>query len=308
MPMTDVTHEGPSAALGLGPTDLPAMCIAADAQADWAQRRYLLLMRAQIVIPLVGVAIGAAANLDESLAVLGVVAAVAAALLAALRAIQRSSEVERVWYESRATAEEVKSLAWRYAVRGSPFDRPDQGEEEADELLIDELGKIARDRRLLEPPDPFGEITPAMRALRNTERLSDRRDAYLNGRVDDQRAWYARRARHDAAIADRWDMVFFVLTGLAVVAGVLLAANPDLSDGLGPTVGLTAGSSGAVIAWVGVRRYSSLSRAYSVVATELSMLEAVARHKDTPEEWVAFVEAAEQAVGREHMQWRAARQ
>src|SRR5947208_2307713 len=146
-----------------------------------------------------------------------------------------------------------------------------------------------------------------MRALRKTGQPSARRDAYLNGRGDDQRAWYAHCARHDAAVADRWDVGFFLLTGLAVVAGVLLAANPDLSDGLGPTVGLAAGSSGAVIGWVGSRRYSSLSRAYSVVATELSMLEAVARHKDTPEEWVAFVDAVERAIAREHMQWRAAR-
>src|SRR5436189_255042 len=144
MPMTGITDEGPRAALGLGPTGLPTMCSAADAQANWAQRRHLLLLRAPIPIPLGG------------------------------------------------------------------------------------LAKLARERQLLEPPDPFAEITPAMRALRNTERPSARRDAYLNGRVDDQRAWYAHRARHDAAVADRWDVGFFLLTGLAVVAGVLLAANPDL--------------------------------------------------------------------------------
>jgi hypothetical protein len=286
--------------IGLAASDLPATWAATEAQARAAQRRYVLLMRGQILLPLVGVTVGALAA-----SVLGIVATAAGVLTATLRLLQRSSSVETVWYESRATAEAAKSLAWRYSVRGSPFDAPDQSDEAADELFATELGKIVSDRDLIAPPDASGEVTPGMRALRASPQ-DVRREAYVRERVRDQLNWYSHRARRDASVADRWDTAFYVLTGIAIVAGVLLTADVDISA-LGPAVSLAAGSSGAVIAWVGVRRFTSLSRSYSKVASQLSMRDVVAVHKDTPEEWIAFVDDVEQILSREHEQWRSTR-
>ena len=304
--MTEMTASEPNAELVLGQADFPATCIAAEDQASRAQHRFVQLTAALLLLPLGGVVIGAVASVDEDLAVFGVIAAVLAAVGAALRAVQRSSQVERIWYEARAAAEEMKGLAWRYAVRAKPFDPPDQIDEDADELFITEITRITADRDFLDPPSASGEITPAMRKLRGAP-LSARRAAYLAGRVVDQLSWYSSRARRFAALADRFDVGFLVLTGITIVAGVVLAANSDLVKGISPTLAFTAGATGAVFGWAGVRRYSSLSRSYREVASELSMRNALAVHRDTPEEWVAFVDDVESVIEREHAQWRAAR-
>ena len=121
---------------------------AAEAQASSAHRRYMRLMLAQIVLPLVGVAIGGVAS--DDLPLIGVVAAVATAVLAVLRLIQRSSEVEHAWYDARAAGEEIKSLAWRYSVFGSPF-ADDSHTVEADEQFVSDLAKVAARWDLLAP-------------------------------------------------------------------------------------------------------------------------------------------------------------
>ncbi len=293
--------------IGLGPSDMSATCIAAENQAISSQRRYLALMRAQIALPLVGVVIGAAAKFDSRLAALGVIASATAVMVAVLRAIQRSRRYDSMWYEARAAAEEVKSLAWRYAVRGAPFDRVDESTDDAEARFIAELSRIADNNDLLAPPDPSGEITDAMRALRSAPDDDTRREAYLEHRVKDQQHWYAMRARHNDAVAARWDLLFYAVIAVAVFAGAFLASNTDSSRALGPVVALAAGGSGAVVGWVAVRRYASLARSYRAVARQLSHIAALAYQKDTHEEWVAFVADVEQTIMREHAQWLAVR-
>ena len=42
-------------------------------------------------------------------------------LAAVLKVHALTTKAERLWYEARAVAESVKSLAWRYAVGSEPF-------------------------------------------------------------------------------------------------------------------------------------------------------------------------------------------
>lgn len=280
--------------------DLPATWAAAEAQAEAAQRRFHVLVGGQILLPLVGITVGAIAD-----AWLGIVAAVAAVTGAALRLLQRSSSVETAWYEARATAETVKSLAWRYAVRAAPFADPAESEDEVDERFADELSDVVSDRELLAAPGASGEITPAMRALR-AESPEHQRESYLRNRIDDQLEWYAARSRRFASLANASDVAFYLLSAATIVAGVLLAADIDISR-LGTVVSLAAGASGAAIAWSGVRRYQSQGRAYARVASRLSLRSVTAVHQDTPEEWIAFVDAMEEILSREHEQWRSTR-
>jgi hypothetical protein len=146
-----------------------------------------------------------------------------------------------------------------------------------------------------------------MRALRSAPDDRTRREAYLEHRVKDQQLWYAKRARHNDAVAARWDLLFYAVIAVAVFAGAFLAANRDSSRALGPVVALAAGGSGAVVGWVAVRRYSSLARSYRAVARQLSHVAALAYKKDTHAEWVGFVGDVEQTIMREHAQWLAVR-
>jgi len=49
---------------------------------------------------------------------------------------------ERIWYEGRAAAESVKTMAWRYGVGGAPFGL---GEKGVDELFLGRLREILTD-------------------------------------------------------------------------------------------------------------------------------------------------------------------
>jgi hypothetical protein len=252
------------------------------------------------MLPLAGVATGVIAAGNDAWSWLGYVGTVVAVLLGISRLAMRASEYDTSWYQARSTAEEIKSLAWRYAIAAAPFERG-LDDRDADAVFITRLREITRDFSDLEAPSDRGEITPAMRALRAAS-TDDRVEAFLEHRVREQQRWYGARSRRAARAADRWDIAFYVLVAAAVVAGVLLAAD----DAAAVAVSVSAGAMGAVLAWVGVNRFAGLATAYARVATELSLLASVAPPGAT-EDWSRFVDGVEQAIAREHVEWRAAR-
>ena len=81
---------------------------------------------------------------------------------------------ERTWYEGRAVAESVKTLAWRYMVRGESFE--DIDDPEADRILQREITGILNgvdlELGVVEATGP--QVTEAMCAVR---RSTTRRDA-----------------------------------------------------------------------------------------------------------------------------------
>ncbi len=301
--VTSEPKDARASARGLGSVDLPAAYSTANDLAGHAQQRFLTLQRAQILIPLVAIAVGLVATLDEGLGYLGVLATASAAAVATLRLVQRTSRIETEWYGARAAAEEVKSLAWQYAARGEPFN-----DDRADELLAarvrEAIGSLPGGAAAVAPG--ASEVTVQMQALHDAD-LSVRQHLYRAQRLGEQLGWYRVRVERNRARATRCDLGLFALTAVTVLAGAFLVADSGDADVLGPIVGLGAAGSGAVVAWSGIRRYTSLSVAYRAVTIELEKLDARASGGIAITEWPAFVASVEAALGREHLQWRAAR-
>src|SRR5690606_41156173 len=67
--------------------------------------------------------------------------------------------------------------------------------------------------------------------------------------------------------------------------------------------GILAAVLGAGSAWLAVRQYETLSRAYTFAATELSVIHERLAHADE-ESWAGEVADAEEAISREHTMWR----
>jgi SMODS and SLOG-associating 2TM effector domain 3/SMODS and SLOG-associating 2TM effector domain 1 len=289
---------------GLGSDGLPSAYVVANDHAGRAQRHFLHLQRAQILIPLVAIGVGLVTTLDEHLGYLGVLATASAAAVAVLRLVQRQSRVETEWYETRAVAEEVKSIAWRYAARGAPFDR-DEHAGAADDLLMTRVRELTRGPPFAVDADA-SEITLEMRSLRGAA-LSAREQAYRTERLDDQLGWYRARAAKYRTWATRCDLGLFALTAVTVVVGIFLIVDSGDAAVLGPIVGIAAAGSGAFAAWSGVRRYASSSTAYAGFAAELERLDAHAAGGVGESEWSQFVTDVESVLAREHVQWRAAR-
>ncbi|HXY92726.1 MAG TPA: DUF4231 domain-containing protein [Acidimicrobiia bacterium] len=279
--------------------DLPVTFRVTDNEAGRAETRFTNLVRGEIVLPLVGVAAGVGAIWVSEL---GVITVVAVAIVVLLRVLHRSTSSDSRWYELRAAAENIKSVAWLYSVRSGPFDATGQNEEDAERLFLSRLDAATAELSVPPPVEAGDEITPAMRRLRDAP-VDDQRAAYLDGRLQDQLSWYSTAQRRNASAAVRFEVLHLVIAAFTVVVGALVVTGVDIAPAL--TVG--SGASGPAVAWADVRRYRALSRTYAQTARKLTLLRSRARLEDTPEEWVTFVDDVEATVDAEHAQWRAAR-
>lgn len=199
------------------------------------------------------------------------------------------------WYQGRAAAESVKSLTWCYVTGADPFPI---GTPDVDEALIHRLHQIVDELSHVDVSITTGEqITSGMRTLRAAS-FTSRRDAYVAGRIEDQRGWYASKARFHRTRARRllWSAGFCSLVGLAL--GFLRAEGVISIDLLG--VFATIGA--ALVAESQLRQHGINSSAYALAAQELGMAATLARNADEAA-WPRVVAEAEEAISREHTMW-----
>jgi hypothetical protein len=303
--MTDI-HEQPTPAPRarvLDESSLPAIYVAADEQATSAQRRFMRLIRGQIAFPIAGVTLSVLPVVVTSydLTVLGVVASAAVAGAVTLRIAQQTSHIESVWYRARASAETIRSLAWRYAVCAAPFGA-ELAPDDSDALFVDRLRAVTSEFPDLAAPAAGEEITPRMRELRASPQAV-RTQAYVQGRLVDQHVWYRDRALRAAKASTRWDALFYLLALAAVIGGFALVRYNYAA----PVISIAGAGVGAIVAWTGVRRYSSAAHSYAQVATDLSFAESLIRHEETTRQWSEFVGKVEDSIAQERMHWIAAR-
>jgi hypothetical protein len=230
--------------------------------------------------------------------------AVAFVLALVLEVRLGSDNPERRWYRGRAAAESVKTLAWKYAVGGSPFDAGTEPAE-ADRTLIRQLGDIVRNLRDLElaaVTDRSEQITSTMRKLRGAP-LSVRKHVYQDGRVEEQYRWYTARARTNEVKAARWGTVVYAVTTLGVLGALSRAVGLTSMDLLGFASTVVA----AATAWSQFRQYRALAAAYALTAQELSLVRTDLAGVQDEASWAAAVSEAEEAISREHTLWLARR-
>lgn len=208
---------------------------------------------------------------------------------------------ERDWYSGRALAESSKTLAWRYAVAADPFP-VEMSEVEARSILgqrLEEVSAEARDRVTIVSANPV--VTPKMTELRLSPFLV-RKDAYINGRTESQRLWYAKKAIANRRSATIWRIVLIVSEVIAVVLAAMRIFGGWTVDFAGLLGAIIAGGA----AWTALKQHIPLASAYSTAAAELALQ--AARLRDLDEmEWAVTVADAEEAISREHTLWLASR-
>jgi SMODS and SLOG-associating 2TM effector domain 3/SMODS and SLOG-associating 2TM effector domain 1 len=303
--------------LQLTDAEMPALFRLADRASIQAQRRFFRRLAAELSLLSLGTLaglFGAFTPTVGSLTFAGLsvpafpVAEVAAAILIFVALVIRLTRFlahpDSRWYEARAVAESAKSIAWRYAVGGSPFDLG------KDAAVVDTLLRQRLQESLTDVPkrsraiifSDQGQITDTMRALRG-QPLAIRQEAYLAGRIKDQAGWYDRKQRqnHDRALLAQWTLALLEVLG---VIFALLQARKLVTINL---QALTAALVAAGIAWTQAQRYQDLSATYRVAAKEALALEHSVPAQPTEDAWARFVDDAEAAFSREHRLWRATR-
>lgn len=220
-----------------------------------------------------------------------------AALLVEIRLIRRRPE--REWYDGRAVAESAKTLAWRYAVGGLPY----PVDQDAGPALKRDMHNLTTDVAPLREAVAGATVsTEWMEELRSRD-FATRRNAYLRYRIEEQQAWYSRKAAYNAQRAKWWS--FGLLA--AETAGVILAALKSLafvSIDLASLASALIASGGA---WLAVKQYESVAAAYRLASRELNSVKHHLLSVNSEDMWAAEAADAEEAISREHTMWRASR-
>ena len=210
---------------------------------------------------------------------------------------------EQKWYEARAASESIKTAAWEFSVGGEAYRI---GDEEAEERFRNSLREILSELRTLDVGSDgakLSAVTPSMLTLRKSNR-SLRESVYLEQRVQDQVAWYSKKAKFNKRKQRCFYILVILVEAIAVIFGLLRIAGMIEVDLLSPIAAIAAG----LIGWMQAKNYSNLSAAYAVTSHEVAMVPKTLSAESSEEVWAQAVHDAEAAFSREHTMWLARRQ
>lgn len=283
--------------------DFPAIYRAADHNSLAGQRRFLRATRIRLTLLVVAGLFGILKwRVGESdLAGIGAACAFGGAIFTELYLLR--SRPDRLWYDGRAAAESTKTLTWRYLVGGAPFTISQHDEDAKEDRLMNRFERIAHELQgveLIPVAGPGDQITATMRAVRALPFLARQR-LYRKYRIEDQRDWYARRARWNERRGLGWSIGLTLIETGGMIAAILKATGAFDVD----LIGLAAALAGAATAWLHVKQHQTLASAYAVASHELADISSRIDRSRTEEEWSQFVDQAEEAISREHTMWRA---
>lgn len=283
----------------------PALFQAADAASISAQKTYLGLFKATLLLLLAGALLGSfsAAGWQQDSRI---ASAILLGVSIVLNTTMRMLSPEKTWFGARAIAESVKSSSWRYMAGGEPYGC-ELAPKAADENFLDELRTIMAQKSSLAWDHlnmaPTPQITAEMRARRQLP-TAERLQLYLTERIKDQREWYAGKAAGSQKSYLKWFSLTMAGQVAALTSAILMIRVVDSPVNL---TGALSAVSAAFMAWLQVKKYQELAQAYALAAHELGIIEAQAAHLSAEHEVAAFVANAENAVSREHTMWIARR-
>lgn len=286
--------------LRLCESDYPALFQAADRYALQQQRLYFMLLAAQLISLLVV----SVASLIPSPRVGGFVQLLCLLLAVVFSAVIQLAQPNRQWYASRALAESVKTITWRFAIRGEPFNVDDRT---ARALLSERLRSLLEQNR--EVAQRFNRfldgdyVTTKMQMIRG-ESFDSRKNWYHEGRIKDQKSWYAAKATHNS---NRAKCSFVAIVALLILGVCISVARTALEWEISWPTEIAITATAAVLTWVQAKRFSELAAAYSLAALEIGSIEVRLNDVHTDTDLSAFVGDAESAFSREHTQWAARR-
>jgi conflict system pore-forming effector with SLATT domain len=281
---------------------MPGLFHDADRRSLEGQRQTLKLRGLQLVL-LVGAALLAIAPLTVrgiEWGVLGAGVAFAAAFLT--EATILSLRPEKTWYQCRAIAESVKSLAWRYAVGGHPFHKPGPAEsaDKAKAAFANRMRELLTEFEtagLIPSKGSASVITTWMQDMRESP-IEVRKAVYKEHRIASQQAWYSTKARLNQRSSTQWSLGLLAVQVLGVTGAVLKGTGVIHVD----VLGLMAAVAASAVAWLQINQHSTLMQSYAQAAWELLV---VLNDLDaaTDSEWAKFVNEAESAISREQTAW-----
>jgi hypothetical protein len=302
-----VDNPGPDRQPGAGfpHAGFPALFHAADGAAAAGRRAYLRLVAAELLLVVIGAALGSLAAFDPKVAgALPLVAAASFFAAPVLKVVTRDRRYDRQWFDGRAIAEAAKSTAWRYMMGVPPFDG-----ESADARVADELRTALQARPNVTPalasgPERIVQISPAMREVR-ARTVAQRRDLYRSARIDAQISWYRSKAVSNGR---RSSQMFWLAVAAQLAAfGVAAVGLVDPTIARFNILGLLGTAAIAATVISQINRHDELSKRYGYALQELALIDGVASSAETEPALAKMVGDAEGVIAKEHALWVSSR-
>ncbi|MEW6767567.1 MAG: DUF4231 domain-containing protein [Pseudomonadota bacterium] len=207
---------------------------------------------------------------------------------------------EQDWYRCRALAESVKTLTWRYVMHATPFADPQSAKTEfRNQLHLVFEENRATAEKITSDWSGNDQITVAMNDVRNLTR-EERLAYYTTNRIDEQRAWYTRKAGTNKANAKFWVIISVIAYVLAGSMALMRIALPTWQYWpIEPIIVIAA----CVIGWMQIKKFNEITAAYTVAAHEIGLIKLRADPTMSDEDFSEFVNDAEKAFSREHTLW-----
>jgi hypothetical protein len=278
--------------------EYPALYNDADSASKSAQSEFLILVVAEFALLTAAAIFSLEPFGTVPFLIFYALIFLAALALMLLRTLRKA---DQDWYKCRALAESIKTSAWRYAMCAHPFDEAGTQDARRDFLIF--LKAIFDANQHIGPRiaglSPEGQqITVEMDDLRNRS-LAERKEIYLMDRIREQRTWYANKARYNRKRLRLWIVVCAIV--YLVAATSVLMRIPYTNANL-PTEPLIVIAS-SLVGWIQIKRYAELASAYSLAAHEIGIVEGRIPEANTNAKFSDFVNEAELAFSREHIQW-----
>jgi len=212
-------------------------------------------------------------------------------------------QFEKKWYNSRALAESIKTLAWKYAVGGHPFDIS-LNDEDVRLTFLQNIRDLTIDnkdfRELVNPSSVENhELTIDAEECRKLN-LSERKTIYLEQRIKEQKTWYISKS-------NKYKNVTWWYIGLIIFSETLSAFFSFLMHINFPVSVLLANFTFILFSLLQAKQFRELSQAYFVTALDIQLIEEKYARISSENEFTQFVDEAELAFSREHILWLARR-
>ncbi|WLH40198.1 DUF4231 domain-containing protein [Pseudomonas sp. FP2254] len=207
---------------------------------------------------------------------------------------------ERLWYSGRAVAESIKTLVWRYVSRAEPFHEAD---DVSKKLLLEKLKQVVKQNKAIS--DKLithlkeKQISDMMVQLRSGS-FDERRNTYIQHRINDQLAWYEKKATFNKRASSRFFAILVLINAIALLCALIKIANVQYQ--YFPTDILIA-IAASLLTWMQAKRFSELSASYALTANEIGIVREQADDLVSDGALSSFVGDAENAFSREHTQW-----
>ena len=279
--------------------DYPALFRSADAASNRHQKRYIALIVCEYVLLFLASILTLGGMWQKEIHAIAALVLIASVAILLTRSYSRP---EQDWYRSRALAESVKTLSWRYAMKAHPFDQ--RNKSDARNEFRENLDRLFRNNSdIANRIDPNWsaehQITEIMDELSKLP-LSLRKQYYDEKRISEQRSWYRTKAIWNARMSRIW-----VLISVACYASAISLSIGRISiEGFyfWPIEPLIVVAS-SIVGWIQIKKYNELSAAYTVTSHEIGLIHITLRNSQDVKTFSRFINEAETAFSREHTLW-----